>query len=204
MPTKTFFNLPEEKRRKLMEAIRAEVSRVPPDEVSINRIVKAAGIPRGSYYQYFEDKHDMLQYLMADFQPLVLQRAVDSLQSNGGDLFGMFLDLLDDTYTTITQQDAHAYYRNVLGDMRLNTEVLHRRREAGRVEGLADAIAPYVDKAGLDLRSEGDLADMVSVLLPLTGEAFARTFFEASRYEEVRARYAARLALVRRGFSKDK
>ena len=53
MPTATFFRLPQEKRERLMDACWAELSRVRFSDVSINRIVSAARIPRGSFYQYF-------------------------------------------------------------------------------------------------------------------------------------------------------
>ena len=59
MPTDTFFKLPEEKRERIIKAAVDEFARVPFSEASINRIVKAAGIPRGSFYQYFSDKEDL-------------------------------------------------------------------------------------------------------------------------------------------------
>jgi AcrR family transcriptional regulator len=71
MPTKTFFNLTEGKRKKLLKAIHSEFSRVPFGEVSINQIIKAAGIPSGSFYRYFADKQDMLQYLLADYREML-------------------------------------------------------------------------------------------------------------------------------------
>ena len=34
------------------------------DAASINRIIKEAAIPRGSFYQYFESKEDLLIYIL--------------------------------------------------------------------------------------------------------------------------------------------
>ena len=51
MPTGTFFRLPEEKQRRLMEAAWEEFVRTSYTEVSINKIIQIAGIPRGSFYQ---------------------------------------------------------------------------------------------------------------------------------------------------------
>ena len=48
MPTETFYNLPEEKRGRLVKAIYLELARVPFSEMSINRIIKEAQISRGS------------------------------------------------------------------------------------------------------------------------------------------------------------
>jgi len=53
MPTNTFFHLPEEKQQRLLDAAQIEFSRHSLQEASIANIVKLAGIPRGSFYQYF-------------------------------------------------------------------------------------------------------------------------------------------------------
>lgn len=64
MPKPTFFRLPEEKRMRLVKAAYAEFTRAPFADASISNIIKDAGIPRGSFYQYFEDKSDIFFYLL--------------------------------------------------------------------------------------------------------------------------------------------
>ena len=58
MPSETFLRLTEEKRTRLVDAAWEEVLRVPFEEMSINKIILRARIPRGSFYQYFTDKKD--------------------------------------------------------------------------------------------------------------------------------------------------
>ena len=62
MPTSTFFNLPPEKRERLLAAARAEFARVSLAGASVNRIIRQAGIPRGSFYMYFADKEELRQF----------------------------------------------------------------------------------------------------------------------------------------------
>ncbi|MGB9839645.1 TetR/AcrR family transcriptional regulator [Thermovenabulum sp.] len=64
MPKSTFFNLPEDKRQKIIEAAVDEFSEHPYKEASVNRIVEKAGIAKGSFYQYFEDKKDLYKYII--------------------------------------------------------------------------------------------------------------------------------------------
>ena len=64
MPTKTFLNLPREKRLRILRAAKKEFSRVPLDKAVIANIVKEADIPRGSFYQYFENIEDLFVYLI--------------------------------------------------------------------------------------------------------------------------------------------
>lgn len=54
MPKPTFINLPDEKKRVILRAIREEFVAHPVHKASVSNIIKSAGIPRGSFYQYFE------------------------------------------------------------------------------------------------------------------------------------------------------
>lgn len=64
MPKSTFFNLPEEKRNLILEVAIDEFAGKDYDSASISQIVARAGIAKGSFYQYFEDKRDLYFYLV--------------------------------------------------------------------------------------------------------------------------------------------
>ncbi|MCB8926870.1 MAG: TetR/AcrR family transcriptional regulator [Ardenticatenaceae bacterium] len=64
MPKETFFNLPEDKRQRIIELALAEFAENDYDTASISRIVAQAGIAKGSFYQYFENKEDLYAYLL--------------------------------------------------------------------------------------------------------------------------------------------
>ena len=63
MPKPTFFNLPEEKRQQIVDVAIDEFAENDYADVSISRIVARAGIAKGSFYQYFDDKEDLYGYL---------------------------------------------------------------------------------------------------------------------------------------------
>lgn len=89
MPTATFFRLPEEKRERLINACWDELTRVRFTDVSINRIIAAARIPRGSFYQYFADKEDLIRYLLEDMRQYFIALLRNILEETGGDLFAL-------------------------------------------------------------------------------------------------------------------
>jgi AcrR family transcriptional regulator len=64
MPTETFFNLPDEKRELICDVAVDEFSEFSFDQASINRIVANAGIAKGSFYQYFQNKKDLFFYIL--------------------------------------------------------------------------------------------------------------------------------------------
>ena len=85
MPTDTFFRLPEEKRARILEGAWSEFTAVPYAEASINRIVQTSRIPRGSFYQYFEDKNDLFLTLIDEIRDQFLDLFHDTLIPCGDD-----------------------------------------------------------------------------------------------------------------------
>lgn len=65
MPKNTFFNLPEEKKDKIVAVAIDEFAQNHYQKVTINKIVKRAEIPKGSFYQYFENKDDLYIFLFS-------------------------------------------------------------------------------------------------------------------------------------------
>ena len=94
MPSERFLHLPEEKKMRIIKASLKEFSRVPYDEISINRIIQDAGIPRGSFYQYFNDKQDLQLFLLEDFREQLRKKARPYLDEDKGDVFCFFRDAL--------------------------------------------------------------------------------------------------------------
>jgi AcrR family transcriptional regulator len=64
MPKQTFFNLPDEKRRIIVDTAVDEFAEYGFEAASINRIVANSGIAKGSFYQYFTDKMDLFKHLI--------------------------------------------------------------------------------------------------------------------------------------------
>lgn len=95
MPTATFYRLPEEKRKRLIDACWGELTRVRFTDVSINRIITAARIPRGSFYQYFGDKEDLIRYLLEDMRTYFVDLLRSILVQARGDLFALPLAAYD-------------------------------------------------------------------------------------------------------------
>ncbi len=65
-PRATFQNLPEEKRRRIVDLAVEEFSEHPYRQASLSRIVTRAGIAKGSIYQYFDDKLALYRWLFLE------------------------------------------------------------------------------------------------------------------------------------------
>ena len=104
MPTERFYRLPKEKADTIRNAAIQEFKRVPPEEASINKIIQRADISRGSFYTYFEDKYDLLKWLMGDFIENYQRFYLISLEENRGDLWEVFEKVLTYTMDWVAEQ----------------------------------------------------------------------------------------------------
>ena len=95
MPKSTFYNLPKEKQNKVLEAARKEFFRAEDGDILIKNIVVDAKIPRGSFYQYFESKDDLLEFLIKNHLKNTEERFCLLIDKNGGDLISAFEEMFN-------------------------------------------------------------------------------------------------------------
>ena len=96
MPRETFFNLADEKKKRIFDAAVCEFSSKRFSEASINRIIKAALIPRGSFYQYFSDKEDIYLYMLNEIGKEKLSVIGHTAQSHkDADFFDTFVYMFE-------------------------------------------------------------------------------------------------------------
>lgn len=103
MPTQTFYNLSEGKRQRLIDAAIDEFTVRTLREASITNIIKQADIPRGSFYQYFEDLDDLFFYLVKRFVVNLSEQTLSIFEKTTGD------------FRVVTTTYAEAYIDFVMG-----------------------------------------------------------------------------------------
>lgn len=94
MPRPTFHNLPVDKRQRVIDAAVAEFATHPFRVASLDRIAAAAGVSKGSLYQYFEDKGDLYRWLLGDWLPRRKQAAMQQALDADASLF----DILEGSF----------------------------------------------------------------------------------------------------------
>ncbi|WP_322447235.1 TetR/AcrR family transcriptional regulator [Robertmurraya mangrovi] len=114
MPKQTFFNLSVEKRKKLLESAEIEFTRVPFFEASIANIIKTAGIPRGSFYQYFEDKDDLYFYLLEGKLKKAKNYFSTLLEKHQGDLIEAVTEMHTYFLITLSDEEEKQFFKNAL------------------------------------------------------------------------------------------
>ncbi|EFE92656.1 transcriptional regulator, TetR family [Oribacterium sp. oral taxon 078 str. F0262] len=87
MPSDRFLKLEKEKQERIIRAARREFSHVPYEQASINKIIRYAGISRGSFYTYFEDKEDLLAYIFQEEERLAAAYLQERMEEYEGDIW---------------------------------------------------------------------------------------------------------------------
>lgn len=195
MPTATFFNLPPPKREKLLRAAAAEFARKPCGEVSINRIIQAAEIPRGSFYQYFADKTDLFRHVLRVYDTMLEAAILKSLEQCGGRPLELPLALYDLVLRYIRENWAR--FEVFMGILQKNMGM-----DAGQLLSLPEIVLKVMDRAdwrGLEHLTGDERLGLLDLLFSAVGHALMPVFCEKLSSEESRRRLAIKAALIRRG-----
>jgi AcrR family transcriptional regulator len=112
LPKQTFFNLPKQKRKTLLEAAEREFTRVPIFEASIANIIKIANIPRGSFYQYFEDKEDLYFYLLDEKLKEGREDFIGVLKNHNGDIIDALTEMYNRFLVKLPDEEEHNFLKN--------------------------------------------------------------------------------------------
>lgn len=215
MPTITFYNLPEEKRRKLLTAAKKEFSSVPFTEVSINKIIKEADIPRGSFYMYFKGKKDLLFCLLEDYFEQVDKR-IELVFDRAGSIFEVYNEIFEATldYLTKDNNDIEAIHQlftsmrtisshkdeNEISDKEITMqEILSARKKMAERE-----LNLYgISKEELEINSQSDFEDLISILRSITKNSLAQMFKGDYDVQEARKRFQNRMSIIKYGAIKN-
>ena len=168
MPNQTFFNLPENKRKKLTEVAIAEFATHDYTNASISRIVADAKIAKGSFYQYFQDKKDLYLHLveLASQERITFLRSTDPPELQQG--FFPYLRWLlaasaqfHCTHPTLSRIINGAVY----GNLPFREEAIKRTKEIS-LEYIKQLISQGVERGDISNDISPDLAAfVVSTLL---------------------------------------
>lgn len=173
MPKSTFFHLSEEKQLRLLEAASIEFSRVALKEASIANIVKLAEIPRGSFYQYFEDKEDLYYYYFDLLSQDRKSEITKCVQESDGDLFdGMenyfskfALEVLSGPHAGFYK---HFYMENDYRSMvRISPELqtIKKKSEKSQKKRHGHQLYNLIDRSKLKIADEKEFKMVMEILM---------------------------------------
>lgn len=176
MPKETFMKLPEEKKEKILKAAKKEFARVPFSETSIKNIVEDAGIARGSFYQYFETKEDLLEYIISNHAMMVNKSTEETFYKTNGDIFEVFISIYDYVLAQCKEEEEFRLYKNIFENMKnsedgifLSTIKKYKPKEISEYYN-------FINKENLKIENKNDLKLIMKMLDNITKKAVIMSF----------------------------
>lgn len=205
MPSERFFNLKEEKKKRIIDASLKEFSRVSFDEISINRIIQDAEISRGSFYQYFEDKRDLQTYLLTDFSNQIKSSIQTYMDEKRGDMFQFFEDGLYFLVELGMKSPYHDVCKNAFAQMGHCNGCQNTLPFEESEKTLFYKMIDFMKREYYEKYDTEDVTLVLELLLLLLKEAVLRIFLFNEAKEEVLNRYLRKVDIIKIGFeSKEK
>lgn len=200
MPKDTFMNLNEEKREKVEKAMEKEFARATFEKASVSRIVKDAEIPRGSFYQYFEDKEDAIRYIVQKHISLEHKMIYELLLQTQGDIFDMAVLVFEKMTNETKETDKRELYKNIMKEIKKNNiDIFDENLKFDDLEQVKSTI----DKNNLNIQQEDSLKYIMKILVNITRSAVIEVIDNKVSIEQGKADLQEQLKILKRGMLKN-
>lgn len=181
MPRDTFLNLPEEKRKRITDALLRHFAYRPYNEVNLDEIARECGIAKGSLYQYFTNKGEIYLYAVGEAfsRSLTLLKGLDFQKISLFDYCELSLESSLEFY--LKEQDAYfllerAFFYN---DSPFREEILNQYTQ--RTQKVLLNLVVQNQKAGY-IRQDID-AEFIALYLEAVSLRFKQYLIEKVRKE---------------------
>ena len=200
MIKKTFYNLPYEKRKRITDAVIKEFMERPNEKVSINRIIKTAEISRGSFYQYFDDKVDLIEIITKTMFEESNNKAKEILKLSCGDLFVMYIKMFDYFGDYSSQKQTMKIMRNIVDSFKANDDLVSEYLKNRFNMALTNnEIYTTVDRQNLKFQDNESVKCLIEILTQVLKNAIFDVFVAGSDREEVRERLIKKIDIIKQG-----
>ncbi len=200
MPKETFLKLSKEKQQKVINAAKKEFARAPIENVSIKNIVEEADIARGSFYQYFESKEDLLIYILRENSEKLNTKLKDKVKETNGDIFKLYIFLYDSMIEEFTNNPDQELFKQIFINLKSSDENVF---DLVRKTKPQDIIEYYeqIDKNNLKIENYEDLVIICDMLNVITRRALIKNFKNKSK-EDCRKMFLKEIEYLKYGIEK--
>lgn len=200
MIKKTVYNLPYEKRKRITDAVIKEFMERPNEKVSINRIIKTAEISRGSFYQYFDDKVDLIEIITKTMFEESSNKAKEILKLSCGDLFVMYIKMFDYFGDYSSQKQTMKIMRNIVDSFKANDDLVSEYlKNRFNIALSNNEIYLMVDRQNLKFQDNESVKCLIEILTQVLKNAIFDVFVTGSDREEVRERLIKKIDIIKQG-----
>ena len=200
MPKETFLKLSKEKQQKVINSAKKEFARVPIENVSIKNIVEEADIARGSFYQYFESKEDLLIYILKENSEKLNTKLKNEVSKTKGDIFKLYIFLYDSMLEEFMDNSDQELFKQIFINLKSSDENIFDLVKTTKPQKIIDYYE-QIDKTNLKIESHEDLVIICDMLNVITRRAVIKNFKDKSK-EECRKMFLKEIEYLKHGIEK--
>ena len=173
----TFYNLSDDKRKRVLQAIMEEFADTDSEKISINRIIKRANISRGSFYQYFDDKVDLVEVLFLTLVDMNIKDAYRALSESDGDIFALYNSFLEILFRLSKDEFYNNIMRNLCRSM-YSTDSLVAEYVQTRCRGFDELnqLAQCVNRSKLRLSTDEEMVALHQIFVAILRDCANRLY----------------------------
>lgn len=197
MPTRTFLKLDQEKQLRILRAAKKEFSRVPFNKAIIANIVRDADIPRGSFYQYFENIDDLFVYILEYMYGIDKKKFARYLEKTDNDVYEALKMRFSNTIDKLANAENRQFRINIM-----NTIFNDNNRNDDLIKNL---VQPDID---VDLtyfptsfQKSKHSKNLVNIIKMIGKTCLEKYLVRLVTGEEIKNDYNSYIDLVKTGFN---
>lgn len=199
MPKETFFNLKLDKREKIETALVNEFSRTTFEKASISNIIEEAQIPRGSFYQYFEDKDDAVKYIMQKYAKMEKEKLYNLLIEAKGNIFEATLKMYDYVIGVSENEKYLKICKNIIQELRKNNVNVFEQLPSKKEQNELNKI---IDTSNLNIDKKDDLDYIMKILTTISRTVILEAISNQITKEQGRIELERKIEILKKGMEK--
>lgn len=186
-----------------MEAAEKEFARVPLSQASIANIIKSAEIPRGSFYQYFENKEDLYYFLLSEETKERKNNFISLLKKHNGDIIEATIEMYYDFLVQMPDEEEHKFLKNAMLNVTHKventfTDVFDTAHGAEHLNEMKE----LVNKDRLNIKEDKDLFHIMQIITAVAFRNFVEKFSKELSDEEAIENFNIEMNLLKHGLYK--
>lgn len=205
MPNDAFYKLDNTKREKILEAIKEEFGCNSFEKASVSKIAKKAGISKGSFWFYFENKEEAINFIITEYINQEEEKIFELLKKNNGDLFESYIDYYD---FLVEQPYNWTLIKNIFKELLINDKkILQNVRFKKPVGGVlsnslskSEKFNSLIDLSSFKFKDKEHLLSVLRLLnFSLRSSIKSNCFEKENNQKESREEFVRQIKIIKNG-----
>ena len=203
MAQANFYKLKQKKQDKILAAINECLTKYDYDTLTINNIVDAAEISRGSFYDYFVDKKDAVDTFVLDYIRKMVVNFMKIIEKADGKLFDGILN----SYHAITKSLVNEIYLNVYKNIKYFSDfangIIFSKNFNERYEFILDWMKDNTYEGKNDLLSKNDIKVILDMTMSVLSQSTFRFLIEENK-KDIERDFIKKIEILKNGLLNNK